>query len=294
MPSSLRPALLLAWLTGCAPETEAIDADGDGYEALVDCDDAAAEIHPGAAERCNELDDDCDWLVDDEDDEVADPSTWYADEDGDGVGAGLSREACAALSGEVATTGDCDDTNAAVYPGAPELCDGIIDDCAAATLPAEEEDLDGDSYVPCTVDPETWQGFGHPYSGDCDDADPGVHPDAREICDVDETDEDCDGLVDAADPDVDADGLFTWYPDADADGFGYDAGALQDCYVPDGYVAVGGDCDDADPSAAPDLEEVCGDGIDNDCDADPTTARSPMPPSTRPISCGPLAQTHMR
>lgn len=41
-----------------------VDRDGDGYGAGCargpDCDDADAQRHPGATERCNSLDDDCD------------------------------------------------------------------------------------------------------------------------------------------------------------------------------------------------------------------------------------------
>lgn len=42
------------------------DADGDGARADLDCDDGAASVHPGAAERCNGEDDDCDGLSDEE------------------------------------------------------------------------------------------------------------------------------------------------------------------------------------------------------------------------------------
>jgi hypothetical protein len=40
---------------------------------------------------------------------------------------------------------------------------------------------------------------------------------------------------------------------------GFDADA-------DGWEACRGDCDDADPAVTPIAEEVCGDGLDNDCD----------------------------
>jgi parallel beta-helix repeat protein len=122
------------------------DADGDGYgdpevtsaaceapsgtvdPALgEDCDDADAGIHPGAAEHCDGVDEDCDGDVD-EDGEVVDGDTWYADSDGDGFGdAGSTLEACGLPSGYVADASDCVDTDASMYPGAIDVCDDKID-----------------------------------------------------------------------------------------------------------------------------------------------------------------------
>ena len=43
---------------------------------------------------------------------------------------------------------DCDDSNASVYPGAVESCDGLDTDCDGVT-PQTEQDQDGDGYVAC-------------------------------------------------------------------------------------------------------------------------------------------------
>jgi hypothetical protein len=54
----------------------------------------------------------------------------YADLDGDGFGdPDSTAEVCPAEPGYVRTRGDCDDTQASVYPGAPELCDGLDNNC---------------------------------------------------------------------------------------------------------------------------------------------------------------------
>ena len=56
--------------------------------------------------------------------------TYYVDSDGDGFGdPASSTQLCAAQDGFVTDNTDCDDTNAAINPGAEEICDGIDNDC---------------------------------------------------------------------------------------------------------------------------------------------------------------------
>ena len=99
---------------------------------------------------------------------------------------------------------------------------------------------------------------GYRVPDDCDDDSPYVNPAAVELCDG--VDDDCDGIVD-----VNAIDKSTFYVDADADGFGT-GGPTVACDVPAGTAPVGGDCDDTNGAVHVGAPEVCGDGIDNDCD----------------------------
>lgn len=96
------------------------------------------------------------------------------------------------------------------------------------------------------------------YAGyaDCDDADPTTNECAAERCDG--KDNDCNSVIDDE---------FRSFPDGDGDGYGNDAGVVIDCGgVPEGYVGVGGDCDDADPAINPSARDLCGAEVDEDCD----------------------------
>ena len=95
---------------------------------------------------------------------------------------------------------------------------------------------------------------------DCDDDDPSVNPDADEVCDG--VDNDCDGEVD----EDDATDASTWFADEDEDGWGDPEDPVRACDPPDDRVPDSTDCDDSDPSVNPDATEICGDGLDNDCD----------------------------
>jgi len=268
-----------------------VDDDGDGFGDATapvvsceespgavaddtDCDDTNAAIHPEAEETCNGLDDDCDDLVDDADADVTDASTWYTDADGDGHGdPALALLACEAPSSTSTTGDDCDDTDAAVFPAADEVCNGLDDDCDDA-VDDDDDDLldpatwwiddDGDGYGTGVSSVETCErpsGFAA-NRDDCDDTDGAIHPAAAEVCDG--ADNDCDTLVDDDDPDVADPG--TWYDDDDGDGAGDAASATVSCVQPDDTVADDSDCDDTDAEVHPAAPETCN-GIDDDCDS---------------------------
>ena len=261
--------LLLGLCIGCAsstkegePSTEngsvEVDADGDGYLAGEDCNDADADISPSASELCDGVDNNCDGTVDE-----SVKTTFYADSDRDGFGSEtLTIEACEVPDGFVTTGTDCNDTSAVSYPGAEELCDGLDNDCDGIM----DEDLDVEFFVDSDGD-----GFGDDNNivnncapdiglstigGDCDDFDPTVSPLANEICD--EIDNDCDGTVDEG-------VTSTFYADLDGDGYGTPASTIGACEPVFGFVSNRDDCDDADSEKNPAAFEKC-DGVDNDCD----------------------------
>ncbi|MEL6341971.1 MAG: putative metal-binding motif-containing protein [Myxococcota bacterium] len=125
------------------------DADDDGYgntsvttlacdqpSSYVglsgDCNDGSAAIKPGATEICNDVDDDCDALVDDDDGGLdrSTATTWYYDADNDNYGRNTTTSArCDAPSNYVRANGDCDDSDRDINPGAAEVCDGADNDC---------------------------------------------------------------------------------------------------------------------------------------------------------------------
>jgi hypothetical protein len=260
------------------------DADSDGYgdpatgtEACAqpsghvdndsDCDDAAAGVNPGVDELCNGVDDDCDGDIDEDD--ALDSASWHADSDGDGYGDPASSTlACSQPSGHVASGIDCDDADAAVHPGATELCNGVDDDCDgtldegdAADADTWYADMDSDSYgdagnsATACSQPSGYLAD----DSDCDDSDAAVNPSATELCDG--VDNDCDGDIDEASaPDAG-----TWYADADGDGYGDASASTIACAPPSGYVADDTDCDDTSFSIHPGAAETWYNGVDSDC-----------------------------
>ncbi|MEL6561544.1 MAG: MopE-related protein, partial [Bacteroidota bacterium] len=61
--------------------------------------------------------------------DLCQPTTYYLDNDGDGIGGSTTILSCFQEAGLVLITGDCDDTNPLIHPGASELCNGVDDNC---------------------------------------------------------------------------------------------------------------------------------------------------------------------
>jgi hypothetical protein len=248
---------------GTAPPLQAC-YQPDGYvDNPNDCDDTNPEINPGAQEVCDGVDNDCDTLID----EGFPVLSWYRDHDEDGYGdPDMSVQACEQPPGYVGNPDDCNDEDAAIHPDAPEVCDGIDNNCDTQVdegFPllswCRDADEDGygdpDSSVEACSQPPGCVGD----CNDCDDTDVEIHPGATEVCDG--VDNNCDGQVDEGLT------LTTWYRDADGDGYADCSLSIQSCDQPAGYIApTECDCDDDCSSCHPGALEVCDNGVDEDCD----------------------------
>ena len=150
----------------------------------MDCNDNDNTIYPDAPELCDGILNSCNGAM----------LPGEIDNDGDGYVECLVDPAEWKGIPAVVGGGDADDTDETVHPGAPELCDGILNNCDGTMLPTEV-DSDGDGYVACTIDPAGWKGditvIG---GGDADDADADVYPEAPETCDGKDNDQ--NGMID--------------------------------------------------------------------------------------------------
>jgi subtilisin family serine protease len=200
--------------------------------------------------------------------------------DGDGDGKGNVCDNCPTianasqsnLDGDPAGDAcDCATSNAVVYPGAPEVCDGFNNNCNAPGWPslAVETDDDGDGQAEC--------------AGDCDDTTALRRTGLAEACDG--IDNNCDLVVPSNEADADSDGFRICAGDCNDGNAGQHPGLPEICDgldndcaggVPvteldtdaDGYRPCTGDCDDAHATVHPGGTEIC-DGLDNDCAGGP-------------------------
>lgn len=280
-------------------ETRYRDSDGDGYgdpelSAIVchdappvdgvlvagDCNDGNQRVHPGATEVCDSIDNNCNGEAD-ESDPHAGEFCWGMLSCGEPdcivpVPGWLEcRETFYGWSLEChlncLPSETCDD-------GADNDCDTIVDDgcepptecttdldcarfdseclvfhCLVNYCFAGERDDDGDGRSLCGGLPT-----GERY--DCDDHDPAVHPGAVETCNG--ADDDCDGEIDE---DYRADlGRVCTIFSSEGQCVGFD---VITCNAPGEMYQL--NCGSSLPGTRWSLrisEEMCGNGVDDDCD----------------------------
>ena len=259
------------------------DADGDGFgnvlivqqacfqpEGFVldntDCDDTTSLVNPSLDELCDEVDNDCDSLVDEAD--AIDVVTYYLDVDYDAFGNSQNSLAVCPMykpMGYVITDGDCDDNDPMQNPIVTEVCNGEDDNCDGQV----DESTDG---VPALGSP-TWyrdgdgDGFGTTLDsvvqcvmptgyvltdGDCNDLEYSINPSATEQCTL-TIDENCDGDPVYGVPSAD---LPYWYPDSDGDGYGNPNFVIRLCEQPQNYIGNAEDCNDTDPWVHPENDQL--------------------------------------
>ena len=257
--------------------------------ASIDCNDAVAAINPGATEICDaaNTDENCNGLADNADSGAADlgKSNFYADADSDTYTVATATRYCDIVVGYVASVSapiDCNDNDAAINPGATEICDaanvdencnGLADNADATAADSGKTnfyaDIDNDTYTLASAsrfcDSVTGYRTAASLLTDCDDTNAAVYPGAVENCANDGVDNNCNG---EANSDAEAIDSVAYFVDFDADNFGSSvAVAQQSCVAVVGSVLDHTDCNDASAAVYPGAVENCANnGVDNNCD----------------------------
>jgi streptogramin lyase len=258
-----------------------LDSDNDGFGNLdqvtqactappgyvsdsSDCNDANAAINPAATETCNGFDDNCNAQIDENN--VCPATAYYCDTDSDSFISAIPSGQCSSYncipSGCTATAGnDCNDSSAAVNPGATEICNGIDDNCNSQIDEGVKLifylDSDSDSFGDMNVITEACtapQGYVAD-STDCNDANAAINPAAAEVC---------NGIDDNCNAQIDEGVKSIFYLDADSDNYGDALQSTLACTAPQGYVADNTDCNDANAAINPAATETCN-GFDDNC-----------------------------
>ncbi|MBM4355446.1 MAG: hypothetical protein FJ109_16940 [Deltaproteobacteria bacterium] len=258
-----------------------LDDDNDKVADTLDCAPVDSQAYPGADELCNGKDDDCDGMVDE----------GYPDSDSDGLHNCIDDDDD---DDGFADPGDCKPQDPAIFPGAPETCDGKDNDCdfdvdesypdadADGQADCVDSDLDGDGVgndkdnclKVSNANQADSDKDGHGDACDSDGDGDGI-PDALDNCpglfNPAQKDLDADGKGDACDADVDGDQVADdvdncklvpnpGQQDSDKDG----GGDACDDDTDGENVLNQWDCAPEDPYVSPSAKETC-DGLDNNC-----------------------------
>ena len=249
-----------------APVQYYVDADHDGFGSTST--EMVCSLTATIGYSTNNTD------CDDANKDVWQSATLYIDVDGDGYDAGRKTVCYGAAIpvGYKATTlgSDCNDGNVAVYTNGNFYIDA-----------------DGDTYGTGTLQPVCYNGTGTPvgYSTnntDCNDGNVAIHAKVLYYVDGDR-----DGFgstttamlcsltapfgystnnTDCNDGDVAVNSLQTYFRDADGDSYGSSTTSrVCSATAPAGFVTRTGDCNDNNASINPGAAEVCGNGIDDNC-----------------------------
>jgi gliding motility-associated-like protein len=182
-----------------------------------------------------------------------DPTLYFADIDLDGFGnAQDSILLCQWEVGYAVVSGDCNLTDATIFPGAAEICNTADDDCDGWVNEGIPfflfyMDIDGDGYgqgvadTTCGAIPSGFAAM----IGDCDENNTQLNPGVLEI--FNNLDDDCDGVIDDVYLDTDGDGTEDLLDDDD------DGDGLLDSQEND--YNVDGIQDDCDQDGVPNIRD---------------------------------------